>query len=125
MGIPVGIQWRMISTGQPRKEIKEKDKVRAIHFEVESVHNSYAKKALADIYDHKKVEGFPLGIRLRFVPDFGRVSDSNDKVKLSTLIGLQAKFIKRLVVIQMERFVTSTQHYQMVDQSENISWPCG
>jgi hypothetical protein len=86
----------MISNGQPTKEIKEKDKVRAIHFEVESVHNNYAKKALADIYNHKKVEGFPLGIRLRFVPDFGRVSDSKDQVKLSTLIGLQAKFIKKI-----------------------------
>jgi hypothetical protein len=67
MGIPVGLQWRMISTGQPIKEIKEKDKVRALHFEVESVHSSYAKKALADIYDYKKLEGFPLGIRLCFV----------------------------------------------------------
>jgi hypothetical protein len=60
------------------------------------VHSSYAKKALADIYDHKKLEGFPLGIRLRFVPDIVRVSDSNDKIKLSTSIGLQSKFTKKI-----------------------------
>jgi hypothetical protein len=92
MGIPVGIQWRIISTGVPTKAIKKEDKVRAIHFEVEAKYLGCAKRALADIYDHKKLENFPLGIRMRFVPDIARVTESKDKVKLSMLIGLQSTF---------------------------------
>jgi hypothetical protein len=96
MGIPVGIQWRMISTGVPTKAIKNEDKVRAIHFEVETKYSGYAKKALADIYDYKKLNNYPLGIRMRFVPDIARVTESKDKVKLSTLIGLQRSFQEKI-----------------------------
>jgi hypothetical protein len=64
MGIPVGLQWRMIFTERPTEGIAEKDKVCAIHFEVEDNDISYAKKALAEIYHHHKLEGFPLGIWL-------------------------------------------------------------
>jgi hypothetical protein len=96
MGIPVGIQWRMISTGVPTKATKNEDKVRAIHFEVETKYSGYAKKALADIYDYKKMNNYPLGIRMRFVPDIARVTESKDKVKLSTLIGLQRAFQEKI-----------------------------
>jgi hypothetical protein len=92
MGIPVGLQWRMIFTERPPEGITEKDKVRAIHFEVEDNDVPYAKKALAEIYHHHKLEGFPLGIRLRFVPDFQRVTYSQDKDKIHELIGMQQTF---------------------------------
>jgi hypothetical protein len=92
MGIPVGLQWRMIFTERPPEGISEKDKVRAIHFEVEDNDVPYAKKALAEIYHHQKLEGFPLGIRLRFVPDFQQVSYSQDKDKIRELIGMQQTF---------------------------------
>jgi hypothetical protein len=92
MGIPVGLQWRMIFTERPPEGIAEKDKVRAIHFEVEDNDVPYAKKALAEIYHHQKLEGFPLGIRFRFVPDFQRVTYSQDKDKIRELIGMQQTF---------------------------------
>jgi hypothetical protein len=92
LGIPVGLQWRMIFTERPPEGITEKDKVRAIHFEVEDNDVPYAKKALAELYHHNKLEGFPLGIRLRFVPDFQRVTYSQDKDKIRELIGMQQTF---------------------------------
>jgi hypothetical protein len=53
---------------------------------------SYAKKALAEVNHHHKLEGFPLGIRLRFVPEFQRVTYSQDKDKIRELIGMQQAF---------------------------------
>jgi hypothetical protein len=41
--IPVGLQWRMITTGVAVTKLKEEQKVCAIHFEVEDCNILFAK----------------------------------------------------------------------------------
>jgi aryl-phospho-beta-D-glucosidase BglC (GH1 family) len=70
--IPIGLQWRVITTGMAGGDIKEEDKVRAIHFEVEDCNIQYAKRTLNDLYHHSQTDGFPLEMKLRFMPLFAK-----------------------------------------------------
>jgi hypothetical protein len=47
--IPVGLQWRMITTSTAISKLKEEQKVRAIHFEVEDCDITYAKMILNEV----------------------------------------------------------------------------
>jgi hypothetical protein len=62
------------------------------------MHMGYAKRALAEIYHHSMLDNFPLDIWLRFVPNIALVPDSQDKVCLFRLIGLQKKFLDKIPV---------------------------
>jgi hypothetical protein len=58
IGVPIGLQWRMITTGQAMDKIPEDQKVRALHFEVEDEDVDYAKRVLGDLYHHSRCFGF-------------------------------------------------------------------
>jgi hypothetical protein len=96
IGIPVGLQWRMITTGQAMDKIPEEQKVRALHFEVEDEDVDYAKRVLGDLYHHSRCVGFPLGIRLRFMPIFSRVPNSTGRTELLKVIGYQQRFCDKI-----------------------------
>jgi hypothetical protein len=60
-------------------EIKEEDKVRAIHFEVEDCDIQYAKRTLNEMYHHSQTEGFPLDMKFCFMPLFASIPNTQDK----------------------------------------------
>jgi hypothetical protein len=92
--IPVGLQWRMITTGIAISELKEEQKVRAIHFEVEDCDVQYAKKILNDLYHHSKTDGFPLGMKLRFMPMYDNIPNTEGQNTLTTMVGFQQRYCK-------------------------------
>jgi hypothetical protein len=96
IGIPIGLQWRMITTGQAIDKIPEENKVRVIHFEVEDEDVEYAKRVLGDIYHHSRCAGFPLGKRLCFMPMFSRVPNSTGRSELLKVIGYQQRFCDKI-----------------------------
>jgi hypothetical protein len=96
IGIPIGLQWRMITTGQAMDKVPEDQKVRALHFEVEDEDADYAKRVLGDLYHHSRCFGFPLGIRLRFMPIFSRVPNSTGRSELLKIIGYQQRFCDKI-----------------------------
>jgi hypothetical protein len=92
--IPVGLQWRMITTGVAFSELKEEQKVRAIHFEVEDCDVQFAKKILNDLYHHSKTSGFPLGMKLRFMPMYANIPNTDGQNTLTTMIGFQERYCR-------------------------------
>jgi hypothetical protein len=96
IGIPIGLQWRMITTGQVMDKVPEEQKVRALHFEVEDEDVNYAKRVLSNLYHHSRCVGFPLGIRLRFMPIFSRVPNSTGRSELLKVIGYQQRFCNKI-----------------------------
>jgi hypothetical protein len=96
IGIPIGLQWRMITTGQAMDKIPEDKKIRALHFEVEDEDVDYAKRVLGDLYHHSRCVGFPLGIRLRFMPIFSRVPNTTGRTELLKVIGYQQRFCEKI-----------------------------
>jgi hypothetical protein len=60
--IPIGLQWRVITTDGTAVNKSSKDLIRAMHFVVEDKDIQYAKYKLSELYHHKKTDGFPLGM---------------------------------------------------------------
>jgi hypothetical protein len=87
--IPVGLQWRVITTGMSGGEIKEDEKVRAIHFEVEDCDIQYAKRILNEM---SQTEGFPLEMKFRFMPLFANIPNTEGQNNLMTMIGFQRRY---------------------------------
>jgi hypothetical protein len=92
--IPVGLQWRMITTGQAISELTEEQKVRAIHFEVEDCDITYAKKILNEVYHHSKTDGFPLGMKFRFMPMYANIPNTDGQNSLMTMVGFQQRYCR-------------------------------
>jgi hypothetical protein len=85
--IPVGLQWRMITTGVAITELKEEQKVRAIHFEVEDCNIQFAKKILNDLYHHSKT---------RFMPMYANIPNTDGQNTLTTMVGFQQRYCKHI-----------------------------
>jgi hypothetical protein len=96
IGVPIGLQWRMITTGQAIDKIPEEQKVQALHFEVEDEDVDYAKRVLGELYHHSRCSGFPLGICMRFMPIFSRVPNTTGRTELLKVIGYQQQFCERI-----------------------------
>jgi hypothetical protein len=92
--IPIGLQWRVITTGMAGTEIKEDDKVRAIHFEVEDCDIQYAKKVLNEMYHHSQTEGFPLDMKFRFMPMFSNIPNTDGQNNFMTMMGFQRRYCR-------------------------------
>jgi hypothetical protein len=92
--IPIGLQWRVITTGMAGANIKEEDKVRALHFEVEDCDIQYAKRTLNDMYHHSQTEGFPLEMKFRFMPMFSSIPNTAGQDSFTTMMGFQKRFCR-------------------------------
>jgi hypothetical protein len=84
----------MITTGVAFSELKEEQKVRAIHFEVEDCDVQFAKKILNDLYHHSRTDGFPLGMKLRFMPMYANIPNTEGQNTLTTMIGFQERYCR-------------------------------
>jgi hypothetical protein len=92
--VPVGIQWRVVTTGAGFVQIPEKDKVRAIHFEVEDCNIAYVKRELNEMYHHKQTDGFSLGMKMRFMPMYANVPNTEGQRDLISIVGYQQRYCK-------------------------------
>jgi hypothetical protein len=90
--IPIGLQWRVVTTGMAGVMVKEEDKVRAIHFEVEDCDVQYAKRTLNDLYHHSQTEGFPLEMKFRFMPLYSSIPNTEGQNSFMTMLGFQRRY---------------------------------
>ena len=66
--------------------------IRALHLECSSEHHRQAKITLSNMY-HYSATVFPLGIRMRWVPEIASLQGQNDSIKKATLLrGRQSQF---------------------------------
>jgi hypothetical protein len=91
---PIGLQWRVITTDGTPAIKSSKDMIRAMHFVVEDKDVQYAKYKLTELYHHKKIDGFPLGMRFRFMPMFNRLPNLKSKGNFRVMMNYQRLFCK-------------------------------
>jgi hypothetical protein len=92
--IPIGLQWRVVTTGMAGVMVKEEDKVRAIHFEVEDCDVQYAKRTLNELYHHSQTEGFPLEMKFRFMPLYSSIPNTEGQNSFMTMLGFQRRYCR-------------------------------
>ena len=64
----VGLRYRIIGLGRPGS-IPEDQRVKAVHVEVDKADACYMRRTLFQIFGTGSHETYPLGIRLRLVPE--------------------------------------------------------
>jgi hypothetical protein len=84
VGFPVGLQYRIITPPKTSDKKKPED-VRAIHVIVDSRNATADKEVIAAMYSGGRTEGWPLGIRMRFVQDASNVSGHEDPGNLAKM----------------------------------------
>jgi hypothetical protein len=92
--ILVGLQWQVVTTGLSNVQVSKDKKVCAIHFKVEDRDVQYAKRTLNKLYHCLQVDGFPLGMKLRFMPLFANIPNTKDQDHLLTMVGFQQRFCR-------------------------------
>jgi hypothetical protein len=98
VGFPVGLQYRIITPAKTNDKKKPED-VRAIHVIVDSRNATADKEVLAAMYSPNRTEGWPLGIRMRFVQDASNVSGHEDPGNLAKMRRRQAYHQGRIKTI--------------------------
>jgi hypothetical protein len=96
LGIPIALQWRLITTDVPPAKIPKKQLARALHFIVEDGDVEYAKQELSEMYNGVKYNDFPLGMRLRFMPMFARVPNIKAQGRFRVMMGYQQRFCRHV-----------------------------
>jgi hypothetical protein len=91
--IPIGLRWKVIDLGKKGK-IPANQAVRALHVEVAKTHQWQAQRALKAYYGGKEApeDGYPLGIKLRFVTPRKHALNTRDRQKVDRLRQRQNTF---------------------------------
>ena len=92
-GFQVHCKWRVIPVANFRS-LSPEEKTRAIHFEVDAVHEARAKKSLSRLCAHtnKDSSEFPAGYRLRFVLSMSHIPQSS-RPMFTALVNRQHTFL--------------------------------
>jgi hypothetical protein len=91
--VEVGLRWRMISTGRKGKVAAE-NQVRALHLEIDADPATFSlnEPIIREMFAANKTGNFPLGIKLRLVPETTSFSNPESKAKVGRLRNRQANF---------------------------------
>jgi len=115
--IPVGLHWKMISLGT-QGLIPKDQQVKALHLYVDELDAALAKPRLMDVYTSKPAPGhsFPLGIRMRLVPELesilntkGRANAKRLRACQNTWIAEKLAYIKTWEIELLDHFNLKTQ----------------
>jgi len=89
--IEIGLRWQQIPREGPGK-VPVDEQVKAIHIETGKDHYFIVKEILSAVYcvDQKV---FPMGVKLRFVPDFYSLTNEVSKAKAIQSWNRQALFL--------------------------------
>ena len=92
LNIKVGLRWKMISTGNTKTKIPDKEKVNALEIEVDRNCRDLAQRKLLKFYSRstKESRAYPNGIRLRFVKPFSEAVSTSERSKINLLRQRQA-----------------------------------
>jgi len=89
-GIPIGLRWKMIGMGA-QGSIPKDQQVKALHILVDELDMPRAKPLLMGLYSNKLEAGhtFPLGIRMRLVPEIETVLNMKGRANVERLRACQ------------------------------------
>ena len=97
LGCDVGLRWKLIYYGWNNSTNSKEEglPVRALHFELDSDNPAFntQKRTLAALYKTGKTAGFPLGIRMRYIPTYNYLSSPKQRAKVQTLAARQEGFV--------------------------------
>jgi hypothetical protein len=98
VGFPVHARWQMINTGH-NWDLKEADKVRAVHLRVDSDLQAEALERLGEIYSSTSTN-YPLGYTMRMIPPIDRLMNPQHKDAFEELRIRQRNFMANMVTVQ-------------------------
>jgi hypothetical protein len=98
-GVDVGLRWRVINTGR-NADIPVDQRVRALHIEVDAEYQSLDLPLLRKLYSSSRTKDFPLGIRMRLVPEFGELVNRGAQTKVERLRNRQAAFTHHMAKVE-------------------------
>jgi len=99
-GVEVALRFRIINDGLPRHTIRTGPRIKAIHMEVEKETSSNKCKSIANLYS-STAQIFPLGIKMRLVPEINSLTNPDAHAQAVQLQALQAKFLNRSVTSRL------------------------
>ena len=100
--VRVGLLWRIISSGTKGK-MDEASKVRALHIDLDSKTYSTDKLKLQNLFRADRSSGWPLGIRMRLVPDMAELLNKHAREKAIRLRTKQAVFSTKSVLLPSDQ----------------------
>jgi hypothetical protein len=116
-GVSTGIRWRMISTGKFGK-VEKDQQVNALHIEIEAGDMaSMERDAIAKMYSSTRTNGFPLGIRMRLVPEYFALLNTVAQVGSTRLRSRQAAFLQNVGVATTWEIANLDYKDQRIDKS--------
>jgi hypothetical protein len=115
VGFQVGLLWRVITPVQTEENRGQQDneEVRAIHVVVDEIHTAGDTEVLSAMYAPGRTEGWPMGIRMRFVQDAENALGLEDPANLEVMRGRQAYHIARTVT-------TTTHDFSNIDRKSSV-----
>ena len=96
-GVDTGIRWRIVSNGKWNPNIPKDEQIKALHIDIDAKTADEDSRTLFKLFSASRVSGFPLGIRLRLVPQFLTLSSRGGQVKAERLRNRQAVFCKNII----------------------------
>jgi hypothetical protein len=88
----VGLRFRTISVNSKEKLLKEQ-MIGAIHIEIDDRNHISNREKITRIYESKRTQGFPLGIKMRLYPQVQDATDPATSSKFDSLRIRQAAFL--------------------------------
>jgi hypothetical protein len=95
IGVKVGLRYRTISVNSKQKLSKDQ-MVPAIHIEIDERNYATNKLKIAQLYESKRTEGFPLGIKMRLCPQVQDATDPTTSTKFDRVRIRQAAFLANI-----------------------------
>ena len=97
MRAPIGLVWRTITLdGEQAAAIPREHRTYALHFETTELDKRMVRQGLMAIYHYSLNNGFPLGIKLRFIPDKDFAITRKDKQNLIVYRNHQRSYQKQI-----------------------------
>ena len=109
-GVPVGLRWKMILLGT-QGTVPENKKIKALHVYVDELDVPMAKPLLMRLYASKTEEGhaFPLGIRMRLVPEIDTILNTKGRKNAEKLRACQNAWVT------LKYTVIKTWEFELLD----------
>ena len=95
-GVKVGLRVRTISV-KSKQLLSKEQMVPAIHIEIDERHYARDKDKISKMYESKKIDGFPLGIKMRLCPQIQDATDPASYKKFDRVRIRQAVFLANVI----------------------------
>jgi hypothetical protein len=96
IGVKVGLRFRTISVNS-KQQLSKEQMVPAIHIEIDEGHHTRDKDKISKLYESKKTDGFPLGIKMRLCPQVQDATDPATSTKFDRVRIRQAAFLANVI----------------------------